>query len=326
MAKQIICPTQLIHPDAKAPFRSSAKAAGHDICCVAGVRGIERSHWDDQQRAVWAYMGELGYVDLDPEQGFMFRTGFKQAIAPDHVCVFWDRSSMGGKKMVHRMAGVIDEDYRGEWFVRLVNHSDKVVRIHVGDKIVQGIYQERIEASCPIVESLEDTERGEGGFGSTDQGAAFFLDEDVVTAAGDVFTSSDALGSEGADPALEDGGPTREDLNPALAPVEVATQDVIEEAVPQVFQGLDEKNWSETPDAPEGFTYGPTTIYDGNSAGNALSCIRDRQYAAAIDWIGRDREFYPNGAPDVVPETLRTVPGRIAVAYNTLVPVTEDDS
>ena len=339
MAKQITCPTQLIHPDAKAPARGSAKAAGHDICCVAGVHAINPDKWDGDQRAEWSAMEERGYVDLYPGQGFLFRTGFMQAIATDHVCVFWDRSSMGGKKMVHRLAGVIDEDYRGEWFVRLVNHSDDLIRVKVGDKIVQGVYQERIEAECPVVDSLEETERGDGGFGSTDQppqpsvqpapqvvqvadavepltpAAAPIAPE--VDADVEITTdrSSDAAGLtfEDADPASFDGGPTREDLNP-LAPVSLTAQDVVEE-VPE-----------EAPPAPEGFTYGPVTVYDGNSAGNALSCMRDRQYAAAIDWITRDREFYPNGAPEIAPETLRTVAGRIAVAYNPLVPFTEDES
>ena len=78
---------------------------------------------------------------------------------------------MGAVKCVHRLAGVIDEDYRGEWLVRLVNHGNKPVRINVGDKIVQGIYQEYAIANCPVVATLPETARGIGGFGSTDNTA-----------------------------------------------------------------------------------------------------------------------------------------------------------
>jgi len=111
-------------------------------------------------------MARLGYRTIDPGTGFLFRTGFAQAIQPDYGCFFWDRSGMGGKG-VHRFAGVIDEDYRGEWLVKLFNHSNRVVGIKPGDKIVQGIYQLRTEATFPIVTELPDTLRGEGGFGST---------------------------------------------------------------------------------------------------------------------------------------------------------------
>ena len=123
--------------------------------------------FDEHQVAEWRQMEERGYIDIFPGTGALLRTGFAQAIDPDYVCLLWDRSSMGGGKMVHRFAGVIDSDYRGEWFVRLFNHSTKPYRIAPGDKIVQGIYQLRTEAECPIVDSLPASGRGTGGFGST---------------------------------------------------------------------------------------------------------------------------------------------------------------
>lgn len=160
----------LLHPDAKAPARSKDRAMGHDICCVAGVKFLQTPEtWSDEQRRDWRAMEARGYVVIHPGQSFLFRTGFAQAIQEGYACMLWDRSGLGAMKLVGRLAGVIDEDFRGEWFVRLVNHSPVAVTIRVGEKIVQGVYQERIVADCQIVTELDVTERGTAGFGSTDK-------------------------------------------------------------------------------------------------------------------------------------------------------------
>lgn len=168
-AQSIICPTVLLHPKAKAPKRSSDFAIGHDICCVSGIQGLDEKFKKTFHSYLesWQLFEDRGYYMLHPHTGFLFRTGFAQAIHPDYACLLWDRSSLGGVRQVHRFAGVIDPDYRGEWFVRLYNHSDEPVTFEPGDKIVQGVYQLRVEAECPVVDSLSDSVRGIGAFGST---------------------------------------------------------------------------------------------------------------------------------------------------------------
>lgn len=168
LGELIVCPTQLLHPEAQAPFASEVAAMGHDITTVAGLEGLENENsWDAEQLDAWEKFGLTKELAIRPNDSFLFRTGFKQAINPGWGCLFWDRSGMGGKKLIHRFAGVIDESYRGEWFVRLFNHSTQTHIIKPGDKIVQGVYQRRVRAICPIVQSLDATERGTGGFGST---------------------------------------------------------------------------------------------------------------------------------------------------------------
>ncbi len=166
---EIVCPTVLIHPDAVPPKRGNDYAAGHDIRCVAGTVGLENpDSWDGELLGAWDRMASRGHMVLRPGNGHLFRTGFKQAIQPGYACFLWDRSGMGAKKQVGKLAGVIDEDYRGEWFVRLVNFSHSDVVVHTGDSIVQGVYQERVAAACPLVAQLPSTVRGSAGFGSTD--------------------------------------------------------------------------------------------------------------------------------------------------------------
>ncbi len=274
---------------------------------MGGVEGIDASKWDVVQRAEWAAMGERGYVDLRPGDAFLFRTGFAQAIQEDHCCLLWDRSGMGGKKIVHRLAGVIDEDYRGEWFVRLVNHSSETVRVSVGDKIVQGLYTERIEAECPIVPALVATHRGAAGFGSTDGKAVIVADEiplgepevcvmgtdepqfdpgdnrpgDLVgpnppgtgtpIVADDTLTVAEIRQGTGLDTAGPTGPVESVDFHDSfpVAPRAVAAQLVPEAAPP----------------APNGYRYGSMMVYDGRDAGQALACLRDRQPGAAISWM-----------------------------------------
>lgn len=63
--------------------------------------------------------------------------------------------------------GTIDSDYRGELKVILINHGKEDFVIKNGDRIAQIVFIKYEKAELEIVESLEDTERSEGGFGST---------------------------------------------------------------------------------------------------------------------------------------------------------------
>ena len=83
------------------------------------------------------------------------------------VGLIYARSGMACKKGLApaNKVGVIDSDYRGEIIVALHNHSDKPVTIE--DRIAQIVLAPYITASFNEVEELDDTERGEGGFGST---------------------------------------------------------------------------------------------------------------------------------------------------------------
>ena len=90
-------------------------------------------------------------------------------IPPGHYGRVAPRSGLAARAGIDTMAGVIDEDYRGEVKALLVNLSDVPVRIEKGDRVAQLIL-ERI--STPDTEEVDDlalyaTDRGTGGFGST---------------------------------------------------------------------------------------------------------------------------------------------------------------
>ena len=79
------------------------------------------------------------------------------------------RSGLAARNGITMMNGVgtIDSDYRGEVKVILINHSDVPFVINDGDRIAQMVIARHETASFEIVTSLDETDRGQGGFGST---------------------------------------------------------------------------------------------------------------------------------------------------------------
>ena len=102
---------------------------------------------------------ERGQVEAIP-------SGIKVAIPEGFVGLIWDKSGVS-LKGVHRLAGVIDSGYRGEVKVVMINLSDKPFAIDKGMKIAQMLVQPITMVNIVETEDLEDTSRGEGGFGST---------------------------------------------------------------------------------------------------------------------------------------------------------------
>jgi dUTP pyrophosphatase len=77
------------------------------------------------------------------------------------------RSGLAAKHSIDTGAGVIDADYRGEVKVILFNFSDKDFPIQQGDRIAQLIIERIYTPEIIVVEKLDESVRGAGGFGST---------------------------------------------------------------------------------------------------------------------------------------------------------------
>ena len=93
-------------------------------------------------------------------------TGIQMAIPEGHVGLIWDKSGIS-LKGVHRLAGVIDSGYRGEVQVVMVNFGEETFVIKKGMKIAQLLIQPVMDVEVVEADELEETARGENGFGST---------------------------------------------------------------------------------------------------------------------------------------------------------------
>ena len=78
-----------------------------------------------------------------------------------------DRSGLAARDGLTGLGGVIDNDYRGEWKVILHNTSDKDIWLAPGDRVAQAVFIKYAVLTVNEVDEIQDSVRGEGGFGST---------------------------------------------------------------------------------------------------------------------------------------------------------------
>ena len=99
----------------------------------------------------------------------LVKTGLKIAVPKGYAAFVYPRSGLALKKgiTVLNADGVIDSGYRGEIGVILINHGDKDFKVNFNDRIAQLIIQKVNLIECNEVDSLSESERGEGGFGHT---------------------------------------------------------------------------------------------------------------------------------------------------------------
>ena len=108
-------------------------------------------------------------VTIPPQEAVLIHTGLAMEIPEGFVGLVFARSSMGAKRNLApaNKVGVIDSDYRGEIKVVLHNHGDIDQVVMPGERIAQLAIVPYLTAEFEECTSLSDTERGEGGFGST---------------------------------------------------------------------------------------------------------------------------------------------------------------
>lgn len=94
-------------------------------------------------------------------------TGIRMEIPDEYVGLIWDKSGLSMNEGLKTLGGVVDSGYRGEVMVGIINLSEKDFEIKAGEKIAQMIVQKKEEVEVEEVKELEDSSRGEDGFGST---------------------------------------------------------------------------------------------------------------------------------------------------------------
>ena len=131
---------------AKLPLYKTSGAAGADICAL-----LEKP------------------LVIESGKSAMVPTGLFFEIPEGYEVQIRPRSGLAAKNgvTVLNTPGTIDSDYRGEINVILINLGDKPFTVNNGDRIAQMLVAPVIQADFSLVTSLDETERGAGGFGST---------------------------------------------------------------------------------------------------------------------------------------------------------------
>ena len=131
-------------PEAKVPTYGTEYSAGADLCT-------------------------LDALEIAPGATVLVHTGIAMEIPEGYCGLVFARSGLATKRGLApaNKVGVVDSDYRGEVMVALHNHGKEAQSIEAGERIAQMVIAPYITANFILADELEDTVRGEGGFGST---------------------------------------------------------------------------------------------------------------------------------------------------------------
>lgn len=132
------------------PTRGSEYAAGYDL---------------------YAYIPKQSQT-IPAGQTRLIGTGLAMEIPEGYVGLVYARSGMATKRGLRpaNCVGVIDSDYRGEIMIALYNDNSVAEEIHIGDRIAQIVIAPYLSVEFEETETLNETNRGDGGFGSTGSG------------------------------------------------------------------------------------------------------------------------------------------------------------
>lgn len=139
-----------VNDKAKLPTRGSDQAAGYDLY------GCLDDEWGNR-------------IELQPHETFKISTGLSMELPEGYFGAIVARSGLATKQGLRpaNCIGIIDSDYRGEIIVALHNDTDYSQKVYDGDRIAQLILLPYQKMEFQEVDSLSETQRGKGGFGST---------------------------------------------------------------------------------------------------------------------------------------------------------------
>ena len=152
------------------PWLDKAPTVGVDVVRLAHGADLPLPHYATPDSAGMDLLSaESGDVTLASGARAMIATGIAIALPTGFEAQVRPRSGLAAKHgvTVANSPGTIDADYRGEIKVILINLGDAPVTLSRGDRIAQMIIAPVVQATWNEVPSLNDTDRGAGGFGST---------------------------------------------------------------------------------------------------------------------------------------------------------------
>ena len=140
---------------------------------IIDIVNISKNELPKYQTLLSAGMDLRAYLEdpivLKPLQRVLVKTGLFISLHPGYEAQVRPRSGLALKKgiSVLNSPGTIDADYRGEIRVILINLSDSDFMINTGDRIAQMVIAKHETISWKVVDELDDSLRGDKGFGST---------------------------------------------------------------------------------------------------------------------------------------------------------------
>ena len=111
----------------------------------------------------------LNNYTIEPGKTVKIQTGIALELNDEYAGFIMARSGMACNRGLApaNKVGLIDTDYRGEIIVALHNHGEETQTVNAGDKVAQLVIIKLPQATFIEVEELDETKRGDGGFGST---------------------------------------------------------------------------------------------------------------------------------------------------------------
>ena len=151
------------------PYNANENDVGYD-CFISEFNRIAYSESKDGkfvEKDLKPY--EFNMFKLDSQQRVACRLGFKTEIPEGYYCEVVPRSgnALWRGLTITNSPGIIDSSYRGEWLAIIQNTGIWGQKLKIGDKIAQFIVKKMVDAVLEETDSLEESERGIGGFGST---------------------------------------------------------------------------------------------------------------------------------------------------------------
>ena len=112
-------------------------------------------------------------IQIAPQETVLLPTGLAIYIAdPNLAAVILPRSGLGHKHgiVLGNLVGLIDSDYQGELKISCWNRNQEHFTVNPGERIAQLVFLPVVRAAFEVVDSFIETNRGEGGFGSSGRG------------------------------------------------------------------------------------------------------------------------------------------------------------
>ena len=152
---------------AKLPTYGSEKAACCDLYCDLRVDKCIDLNPANVDFKHMEYSGDcFDRVHIAPHETIKLPTGWAFQPPEGYMLQILQRSGLASKGLIP-LGGILDEDYTGEVIVIMLNTTDKYLYINNGDRIAQMAIRPYYQGEFELVDELDETERGDGGFGST---------------------------------------------------------------------------------------------------------------------------------------------------------------